>query len=133
MLFGYRIRTRHNLTEVEALAFFARFYLRAPLSVCRAQRTMATTAGLVIPEGFTAHSENTTTILIPSSNDAFLNPVQEFNRDLSVACISVWSEVLSAEKAAKAAAKTAKEPPRKKAKRGLSFCESPGASCCKCS
>jgi tRNA (guanine26-N2/guanine27-N2)-dimethyltransferase len=81
---------------------------------------MATTAGLVIPEGFTAHSENTTTILIHSSNEAFLNPVQEFNRDLSVACISVWSEILAAEKAAKSAAKAAKEPPRKKAKRRLS-------------
>ncbi|KAI0748208.1 N2,N2-dimethylguanosine tRNA methyltransferase [Daedaleopsis nitida] len=51
-----------------------------------------------IPEGFTLHKENTSAILLPASNDAFLNPVQEFNRDLSVACIRTWSEIMSAEK-----------------------------------
>jgi len=45
-----------------------------------------------VPPGFALHSENTTHILLPSDNGAFLNPVQEFNRDLSVACIQVWSE-----------------------------------------
>ena len=45
-----------------------------------------------VPPGFTLHSENTTHILLPGDNGAFLNPVQEFNRDLSVACIRVWSE-----------------------------------------
>ena len=45
-----------------------------------------------VPAGFTLHSENTTHILLPSDNGAFLNPIQEFNRDLSVACIRVWSE-----------------------------------------
>ena len=45
-----------------------------------------------VPPGFTLHSENTTRILLPGNNGAFLNPVQEFNRDLSVACIRVWSE-----------------------------------------
>ncbi|KAJ6502519.1 N2,N2-dimethylguanosine tRNA methyltransferase [Mycena sanguinolenta] len=44
-----------------------------------------------IPEGFTLHTENNSHILL-SSNEAFLNPVQEFNRDTSVACIRVWSE-----------------------------------------
>ena len=47
---------------------------------------------LVVPEGYTLHSENTAHILLPSDNGAFLNPVQEFNRDLSVACIRVWGE-----------------------------------------
>jgi hypothetical protein len=46
----------------------------------------------VIPEGFSLHTENSARILLPASADAFLNPVQEFNRDLSVACIRVWSE-----------------------------------------
>lgn len=45
-----------------------------------------------VPPGFTLHTENTTHILLPSDNGAFLNPVQEFNRDLSVSCIRVWSE-----------------------------------------
>ncbi|KDQ60790.1 hypothetical protein JAAARDRAFT_67223 [Jaapia argillacea MUCL 33604] len=47
---------------------------------------------ITVPEGYTLHTENTASILLPASADAFLNPVQEFNRDLSVACIRVWSE-----------------------------------------
>ncbi|KAF7338271.1 tRNA (guanine(26)-N(2))-dimethyltransferase [Mycena venus] len=46
-----------------------------------------------VPEGFTLHTENNSHILL-SSNEAFLNPVQEFNRDTSIACIRVWSEEL---------------------------------------
>lgn len=52
----------------------------------------------VVPDGFTLHTENTSHILL-SSNEAFLNPVQEFNRDISVACIRVWSEELDKSKA----------------------------------
>jgi tRNA (guanine26-N2/guanine27-N2)-dimethyltransferase len=52
-------------------------------------------ADITVPDGFTLHTENTSHILLPSSNEAFLNPVQEFNRDLSVACIRVWSEELN--------------------------------------
>ena len=51
-----------------------------------------------VPEGFTLHSENTARILLPSNNEAFLNPIQEFNRDISVACITVWSEEREREK-----------------------------------
>jgi len=54
-----------------------------------------------IPEGYTLHTENTSHILLPSSNDAFINPVQEFNRDISVACIRVWSEEMNRAKEAK--------------------------------
>ncbi|EGO21460.1 hypothetical protein SERLADRAFT_362807 [Serpula lacrymans var. lacrymans S7.9] len=56
---------------------------------------------LIIPEGFTLHTENTSHILISSKDEAFLNPVQEFNRDLSVACIRTWSEQFDGEKEAK--------------------------------
>ncbi|KAK0210787.1 tRNA methyltransferase [Desarmillaria ectypa] len=49
---------------------------------------------LVVPDGFTLHTENSSHLLL-SSNEAFLNPVQEFNRDLSVACIRTWSEELN--------------------------------------
>jgi hypothetical protein len=59
---------------------------------------MASTAPLAIPEGYTLHSENSAHILLPASADAFLNPVQEFNRDLSVACIRVWGDELDVEK-----------------------------------
>ncbi|KAF9218193.1 N2,N2-dimethylguanosine tRNA methyltransferase [Gyrodon lividus] len=53
---------------------------------------------IVVPEGFTLHTENNSHILISSKDEAFLNPVQEFNRDLSVACIRTWSEEMNREK-----------------------------------
>jgi tRNA (guanine26-N2/guanine27-N2)-dimethyltransferase len=56
------------------------------------------TESIVVPEGFKLHTENTSHILLPSTTEAFLNPVQEFNRDLSVACIKTWSEELDKEK-----------------------------------
>jgi hypothetical protein len=49
---------------------------------------------ITIPDGYTLHTENDAHILL-ASNEAFLNPIQEFNRDLSVACIRVWSEQLN--------------------------------------
>ncbi|KAG2368617.1 tRNA methyltransferase [Suillus spraguei] len=58
-------------------------------------------SSITVPEGFALHTENTSHILISSKEEAFLNPVQEFNRDLSVACIRVWSEELNREKEAK--------------------------------
>jgi tRNA (guanine26-N2/guanine27-N2)-dimethyltransferase len=83
---------------------------------------------ITVPEGFALHTENTSHILISSKGEAFLNPVQEFNRDLSVACIRVWSEELNREKEAKwkqaqerrakrdADVKVAQQEDRKKAK-----------------
>nr|GAT58654.1 predicted protein [Mycena chlorophos] len=57
-------------------------------------------AQIKVPEGFTLHTENTSHILL-SANEAFLNPIQEFNRDLSVACIKTWSQLLHDTKHAK--------------------------------
>ncbi|KAG6879979.1 hypothetical protein C0992_008572 [Termitomyces sp. T32_za158] len=54
-------------------------------------------SNIIVPDGFTLHTENTSHILL-ESNQAFLNPVQEFNRDTSVACIRVWSEELNRSK-----------------------------------
>lgn len=45
-----------------------------------------------IPDTVRPHTERTTTILVPKSNTAFLNPVQEYNRDTSVAVIRAWNE-----------------------------------------
>lgn len=59
---------------------------------------MTAPASFVVPEGYTLHKENSSAILLPASNDAFLNPVQEFNRDLSVACIRTWGETMNREK-----------------------------------
>jgi tRNA (guanine26-N2/guanine27-N2)-dimethyltransferase len=62
---------------------------------------MATDVAITIPDGYTLHTENTSHILLPSTNETFLNPVQEFNRDISVACITTWSEELDKVKEAK--------------------------------
>lgn len=57
-------------------------------------------SSITVPDGFTLHSENNAHILL-ASNEAFLNPIQEFNRDLSVACIRVWSEEMDKTKEAR--------------------------------
>jgi tRNA G26 N,N-dimethylase Trm1 len=75
-----------------------------PASLISRKNSIMSDAGsspITVPEGFTLHTENTSHILISSKEEAFLNPVQEFNRDLSVACIRVWSEELNREKEAK--------------------------------
>lgn len=46
-----------------------------------------------IPATHRPHTENTTTILVPNANVAFLNPVQQYNRDMSVAVIRAWNEM----------------------------------------
>ncbi|KZT58962.1 N2,N2-dimethylguanosine tRNA methyltransferase [Calocera cornea HHB12733] len=50
-----------------------------------------------IPPNHTLHRESTTSILL-AHTDAFLNPAQQFNRDLSVAVIRGWSERFADEK-----------------------------------
>lgn len=57
---------------------------------------MVDASSISVPEGFTLHTENSAHILLPATQDAFLNPVQEFNRDLSVACIRTWTEETNA-------------------------------------
>ena len=62
-----------------------------------------------VPEGFKLHSENSARILLPATDDAFLNPVQEFNRDLSVACIRVWGDLREKEREVRWRQKLARE------------------------
>ncbi|ESK97021.1 trna (guanine-n2-)-methyltransferase [Moniliophthora roreri MCA 2997] len=59
--------------------------------------TSTSTVPITVPEGFKLYTENNAQILL-EADAAFLNPVQEFNRDLSVACINVWSEQLNKSK-----------------------------------
>ena len=63
---------------------------------------MSTAPAIVVPENYTLHKENSAYLLLPSENGAFLNTIQEFNRDLSVACIRTWTERYNREKAARA-------------------------------
>lgn len=55
-----------------------------------------------------AFREGSATIVLPSKEAAFLNPVQEFNRDLSVLAIRSWSEQRNEEKRRKFDASAAK-------------------------
>jgi tRNA (guanine26-N2/guanine27-N2)-dimethyltransferase len=71
---------------------------------------MATEVAVTIPDGYILHTENTSHILLPSTNEAFLNPIQEFNRDISVACITTWSEELDKAKEAKWHERRSKKP-----------------------
>lgn len=50
------------------------------------------TGHIEVPAGYKLHTENSARLLLPDTNEAFLNPIQEFNRDLSIACIRVWAE-----------------------------------------
>ncbi|KAI8340085.1 N2,N2-dimethylguanosine tRNA methyltransferase [Chlamydoabsidia padenii] len=43
-------------------------------------------------------TEGKATILFPKTNEVFYNPVQEFNRDMSIAAIRTWSEMFMQEK-----------------------------------
>lgn len=59
-------------------------------------------------------TEGKATILFPKNNEVFYNPVQEFNRDMSIAAITTWSEIYFQEKRDKIERKRAT-----KAKRGI--------------
>ncbi|WWC70346.1 N2,N2-dimethylguanosine tRNA methyltransferase [Kwoniella pini CBS 10737] len=70
------------------------------------------------PKGHTTHTESTTTIFLPKEG-AFLNPVQHYNRDMSVAVIRAWNELRKEELETKFRNKLAKNggvPKKKKGK-----------------
>lgn len=55
------------------------------------------------PAGYVAHHESTTQVLIKSASssdqpsEAFINPVQEYNRDLSICAIRAWASIRNQE------------------------------------
>ncbi|KAL1927537.1 hypothetical protein VTP01DRAFT_3774 [Rhizomucor pusillus] len=57
---------------------------------------------------YTPVTEGKATILFPKGNEVFYNPVQEFNRDMSIAAIRTWSEIYLAEKRERLEKKLAK-------------------------
>ncbi|EJD53010.1 N2,N2-dimethylguanosine tRNA methyltransferase [Auricularia subglabra TFB-10046 SS5] len=72
------------------------------------------TSRIVVPDGFTLHVENSASILLPAKTDAFINPIQEFNRDLSVACISMWADDFNRARLERAQEKRARQPRKKR-------------------
>lgn len=73
-----------------------------------------------VPPNHTLHKENSAYLLLPSENGAFLNTIQEFNRDLSMACIRTWTERYNREKLAHMQSRASKHP-RKKRRLSESF------------
>ncbi|UZJ56976.1 hypothetical protein CBS101457_006296 [Exobasidium rhododendri] len=59
-------------------------------------REVCDALGLTAEES--AFREGSATIVLPSKDTAFLNPVQEFNRDLSTLAIRTWSDIRNEEK-----------------------------------
>ncbi|RHZ86428.1 hypothetical protein Glove_51g7 [Diversispora epigaea] len=55
-----------------------------------------------VVEEFNIITEGNASILFPKDNKVFYNNVQQFNRDVSIAAIRTWSEILSEEKERKA-------------------------------
>lgn len=73
--------------------------------------------------GFKSHQESSTTILIPNSAtgesgtpEVFINPVQEYNRDLSIAAIRAWSKIRDEEFTSRRAAKLSRSKPNHRSK-----------------
>ncbi|KAG0041419.1 RNA methyltransferase tRNA(m5U54)methyltransferase [Gryganskiella cystojenkinii] len=61
------------------------------------------------PAGFKKVTEGQATILFPDTNEVFYNPIQEFNRDISIAAIRTWDEIFQEERRAKVDAKKARK------------------------
>ncbi|KAF9158511.1 RNA methyltransferase tRNA(m5U54)methyltransferase [Mortierella sp. AD010] len=73
------------------------------------------------PAGFKKVTEGKATILFPDTNEVFYNPIQEFNRDTSIAAIRTWDEIFQEERSAKIAEKRARREANaaKRAQEGL--------------
>ncbi len=54
-----------------------------------------------IPEGWTGKKEGSATIVFQNANEVFYNPVQEFNRDLSILALKTFSQTLAHEQQAR--------------------------------
>ncbi len=83
-------------------------FIRSVRSIIRELLTKVNKLNIMdkpVPDNYRLTKENSANILVPisetSDNKAFINPIQEFNRDLSVAAIRVWSEIVRTEKSAK--------------------------------
>lgn len=82
----------------------------------RAMSTESQAPARPVPAGFKPHTESSTTILVPKGNTAFLNPVQQYNRDLSIAVIRAWNEMRKEEAVARHEAKMSRKGKKPKAK-----------------
>jgi N2,N2-dimethylguanosine tRNA methyltransferase len=105
---------------------------RIPLNICprllqRARYIMSSSGNdqtEIDVSQYNTVTEGKATILFPKNNEVFYNPVQEFNRDMSIAAITTWSEIYFQEQRDKLERKRAN-----KAKKGiLNFRSLPSSS-----
>lgn len=66
--------------------------LRAALQHLKGRLT-GTAPNLINPEDYNIVKEGKAEILFPKKDTVFYNPVQQFNRDLSVCCIKAWDRM----------------------------------------
>ncbi|QLG74549.1 hypothetical protein HG535_0G04320 [Zygotorulaspora mrakii] len=66
--------------------------IRAALSKIKA-RLVKAPASSINPEDYNIVKEGTAEILFPKKESVFYNPIQQFNRDLSVCCIKAWDNL----------------------------------------
>lgn len=71
-------------------------------------RTMSAATPEIDITQYNTVTEGQATILFPKKNEVFYNPVQQFNRDMSIAAIRTWSEIYNQEKADRIEKKLAK-------------------------
>lgn len=66
--------------------------IRAALTRVR-DNFLRTQAATIDPKDFTVVTEGKADILFPKQEEVFYNPIQQFNRDLSVTCIRAWDNL----------------------------------------
>lgn len=69
--------------------------IRAALTKVRDNllRNPSTSAPAIDPQDYTVVTEGKADILFPKQEEVFYNPIQQFNRDLSVTCIRAWDNL----------------------------------------
>ncbi|CAG8673625.1 10119_t:CDS:10, partial [Dentiscutata heterogama] len=85
------------------------FFLKHVLAVKNWQTKLSTSSRIrsleklgKMDNEFNVITEGKASILFPKDNKVFYNNVQQFNRDISIAAIKIWSEIISEEKQKKA-------------------------------
>lgn len=105
------IRRQQSLRLVQFLVVSS----KADFSIIKQQYHMSSDANAKVDTSlYTPVTEGKATILFPKGNEVFYNPVQEFNRDMSIAAIRTWSEIYLAEKRERMEKKLAKAKGKKK-------------------
>lgn len=92
-----RILRRVGINNLTSISTSSTTYLHTRI-MNTDQASASTSSTRAVPSGYTIHRESTTEVLLAEDRDVFINPIQEFNRDLSTLAIKTWSELFDKEK-----------------------------------